>query len=849
VGPRRERRRDTRIALFALFVACLSLPAPLLRAAEPQDQEARIARAVAALTRGRFDEVESILREAEARDPRVAALRGRALSARGRDAEAETALKQAAERAPQSDAALELGLLQMAGGRRDAAMATLQPIVESGPDASTAAALLRVARAARALGRFEAANSYFREAVAAAPDDPGANTAWAELFLEKHNIEDAVTSFQAALKANPEWTPAHLGLARAMVGDNPPAAMMSAARALAINPACGDARLLIAELELNRDRRDDGRKAIERALETNPRSLGAHALLGAIAALDGRQADLDAEVQRAREINPASGEVYRVAAEHLSRHYRFDEAVALARRAVEVDPADARAQAGLGMHLLRTGDEAAARQALDEAFRRDPYDLFTYNLLSLLDALREFETIEDGPIVMRLQRDEAAVMKEYALPLAREALQAFRRRYGFEPRGPILIEMFPRHDDFAVRTLGLPGMIGALGACFGRVVTLDSPRARPPGTFDWRATLWHELAHVITLQMSNARVPRWLTEGISVFEEQRARPEWGREGEADLPAALDDGAVLRIADLDTGFTNPRTIGLAYYQASLVVEHIVARFGDAGLQKLLRAYGDGLQTPAAVSRALGVTLGDLQATFDQALASRFDPVRRALRVPPNLSLDDASLDQLTAAAAAYPDSYPVQRAAGRALKNAGDRAGAVAALERAVSLVPTATGRDGARLPLADIALERGDPARAAELLEAELHHDSSNVELARRLAGLLDGASDGDRDDERVRRVNETIAGLDPFDASAHRVLGQLAVARDDGDTAVREFRAVVAVGAADRADARCDLAEAYFVARRLPEAKRETLAALEIAPLYERAQDLLLKIVERRSR
>ena len=75
--------------------------------------------------------------------------------------------------------------------------------------------------------------------------------------------------------------------------------------------------------------------------------------------------------------------------------------------------------------------------------------------------------------------------------------------------------MFPKHDDFAVRTLGLPGMIGALGACFGRVVTLDSPKARPPGEFQWEATLWHELGHVITLQMSNQRVPRWLTEGIS----------------------------------------------------------------------------------------------------------------------------------------------------------------------------------------------------------------------------------------------------------------------------------------------------------------------------------------------
>ena len=90
-------------------------------------------------------------------------------------------------------------------------------------------------------------------------------------------------------------------------------------------------------------------------------------------------------------------------------------------------------------------------------------------------------------------------------------------------------------------------MVGALGACFGRVVTLDSPRARPPGTFNWAATLWHELAHVVTLQLSNQRVPRWLTEGASVFEERRADASWGREGEIDFLRAYGAGKAIPLA--------------------------------------------------------------------------------------------------------------------------------------------------------------------------------------------------------------------------------------------------------------------------------------------------------------
>ena len=162
--------------------------------------------------------------------------------------------------------------------------------------------------------------------------------------------------------------------------------------------------------------------------------------------------------------------------------------------------------------------------------------------------------------------------------------------------------MFPRHDDFAVRNLGLPGMICALGACFGRVVTLDSPRARPPGDFKWRATLWHEIAHVITLQMSKQRVPRWLTEGVSVYEEQRARAAWGRDQELMFARALNDGEVLSLRDLNGGFSKPETISLSYFQASILVEHIVDVHGDRVLNQLITAYGDGLETEEALGLA-------------------------------------------------------------------------------------------------------------------------------------------------------------------------------------------------------------------------------------------------------
>jgi predicted Zn-dependent protease len=85
---------------------------------------------------------------------------------------------------------------------------------------------------------------------------------------------------------------------------------------------------------------------------------------------------------------------------------------------------------------------------------------------------------------------------------------------------------------------------------------------------------------------------------------------------------------------------------------------------------------------------------------------------------------------------------------------------------------------------------------------------------------------------------------LDPFDAPAQSVVGRYALKQKDAPRAVRALRAALAAGPADRAVAHVDLAEAFLLAGQFGDAKRETLAALEIAPSFERAQDLLLRIV-----
>ena len=93
---------------------------------------------------------------------------------------------------------------------------------------------------------------------------------------------------------------------------------------------------------------------------------------------------------------------------------------------------------------------------------------------------------------------------------------------------------------------------------------------------------------------------------------------------------------------------------------------------------------------------------------------------------------------------------------------------------------------------------------------------------------------------QRIRSLE-----LDPFDANASAVLGRQALSHRDPELAARWFRAALAAGPADRAAAHCDLAESYLGASQPVLAKRQVLAALENAPMYARAQDLLLAIVD----
>jgi len=829
-----------RLAAVVLSASAVAAQTPPNRPAMQQDVVGQVR---TALGRGAVTEARRLAETSQAPAGSKSLAAAMVEIFEGKDDEARTRLTPLATSDPTGEAALELGLLYLRHGRRDEGRQILNRISDFYYNRFQQGQVLndndyaRFARAAQAVGKILLANDAYKLVKGARAD---VQTSWGDMGLVRHDAKIAAESYRAALAADPTWVGAHFGLARAFGDDDPAAAKTAFEAGQRLAPDHPDVWLTLAQRAIEVDDLTATAEALDKLARVRQNSMDEAALRVALAFESKDPAALPAAFKRVDEIDPRSARGLRAAGQQAAHRYRFDEAAEFGRQAVARDPEDAAARSELGLYLLRTGDEKTAREELDTSFKLDNSDRVTYNLLLMLDSLEKFEVVADDTLTYKFPPQDAAVLKPYALPLGREAMKTFTERYGFTPKGPILIEMFDKHDDFAVRTVGLMGLTGALGACFGRVVTMDAPRARPQIDFSWQATQWHELAHVFTLQLSNYRVPRWLTEGISVYEEYRRNPAWGRETALEFGAALAKGKTFGVKGLSDAFKNPENFSLAYFEASLVVEHLENISGTAGLRRLLRAYADGANETEAFALAFGTNLDAVETSYKAFIEQRYGALRDAMKAPPS-QVDPADVEGLKTRAAAAPGNFISQITLGQALFKAGDRAGARTALERAAQLAPQAQGDGSPRAILAQIAVAEGDEPRARRELRALLAHDHTNVDAARQLATLAAGQSVDDHD-----FALRLITYLDPHDAAAHGQLGRRLLAQSKFAEALVEFQATLALGPANLAEAHTDLAEALLKLGRRDEAKKEALAALKEAPTFARAQDLLLAAMGR---
>jgi tetratricopeptide (TPR) repeat protein len=388
-------------------------------------------------------------------------------------------------------------------------------------------ALAQVAFAAWQLERWAEANQIYIQASQLEGAPLSLFVDWGRLYLEKFEPGEAEVIFRDALRSpageEPRWQRGHafLGLAESLGEQGKPGAEQALSEAAKEPGSAMELLVFQVELALREENWERASELINSGMASNSEYLPLLELSCGLSYLQEDDEGFEAAWKRLSEVNPRDARLFEWLGDAEVRRRRLEEAVRHYDKALALDSTCWSAMASKGINLLRLGREQEGVAALELAYENDPYNIWTVNTLRLVDSFDRFERFETDHFSVRLHRDEIVALRSYVEEILETCLEILEKRYDHEVRDKVSFEMYPDHEDFVVRALGIPGL-GALGATFGNVVAMDSPSAREGGEFHWASTLWHEVAHVVTLSLSNSRVPRWFTEGLSMMEEREA---------------------------------------------------------------------------------------------------------------------------------------------------------------------------------------------------------------------------------------------------------------------------------------------------------------------------------------
>jgi tetratricopeptide (TPR) repeat protein len=808
--------------------------------------EHALPRRLSALVKTRTGEYEDALRlateasTAHPEDRGSRALRYELLRRLGRYEQAMTAVEAAlAEKPDDVIAKTTRGLLLDDRGRRAEALAQFDGVIEAynhaDPDPEELAHVARAVVRAHYLSP-NPGDDLLRDALKllvrrldAEPGDVDARLLYADVLQANRGSKSqasATTHYRQILSENPEVAEARVGLARiALVFYDQDEAVDLCRRALASNPRLVSAMNLLAHVHVGDGDYDKADAMWSRASAVDPLDKEARSIRAARLFVSGDEAGFAAIERGVLEHDPTYGRFYAIVATLVGeRQRRYDVAAELTAKAIALDPADASTYVLAGVNLMNLGREDEARSRFEEAYRvaRGYADVQRENFLGILDVLKTFREAKSPHFVLRQHSSESAVMEEYLLPLLAEAREALGEKYGWRPDGPVLVESFHRHDDFSVRSIGVQN-IPALGVCFGRVITLDGPFARPLGSFSWARTAWHEYAHVVTLGISEGQVPRWLTEGLSVHEEKAHKAEWGREMEKELYDRWRNGRLLKMADINSAFRGP-DIMFAYFQGGLIADYLSQTRGFGVVPKILARFAQDVTTERVFREELGIELADFDAKFSEWVGKQvggykmiptwddtsrkvfgelvkkepknaeawirlaWADLQRGLQVDAGASLaearklapdhpevvllegemalrarrQDLAKERFERFLADGHDDLLARLGLSRiALAAGGDSAEAVRQLEAAKACFPRYVGRGNPYLELVKLHTGAGDVAKAVAEMEAYARIATEDFEVRKKLAAHYERAGD----DAGLLRVSREMIDIHPFGA------------------------------------------------------------------------------------
>jgi len=665
-----------------------------------------------------------------------------------------------------------------------------------------------------------------------------------ELALEKNDFALAAEAFQQAVKLDVGESDAHYGLARAYAPSDSEKAEAAIKAALKWHPNHVKSLLLIADEHIDAERYDDAEQVLAQIAKINPHQPRALAYRAVIAHLKNQLESERFQRQAALKHWPTNPEVDFLIGKKLAQKYRFAEGEKYQRQALAFDSKYVPAKIQLAQDLLRLGQEEEGWRLADEAYAADGYNVVAHNLVALQENIAKFRTLEDDGFLVRMDAREADIYGHRVLNLLKRARRELCAKYDVELKQPVIVELFPRQQDFAIRTFGLPGGAGFLGVCFGTVITANSPASQGASPTCWEATLYHEFCHVVTLTKTNNKMPRWLSEGISVYEERQADKTWGQAINPKYRAMLLGDDFVPISKLSGAFLSPPSplhLQFAYFESSLAVQYLVEKHGLPTLKRVLVDLGAGLPINESLARYAG-SLAALDADFAKYAG------QKAQNFAPDADWSEPELPRRATSAQIsewlkdHPKNYAALGRFSRQLMNEGKWEAAKTPLNEMRSLYPDDESATGPHILLADVYRELKDAPAERSALERLAELSDDDVDMFSRLVELATDAEDWQAMQQHALRW----LAVNPLTPAPHRAAASAAEARQDDQLAVESYRALLLLEPFDPAEIHLKLATLLEKTGDLPAAKRHALLALEQTPRYRAAHQRLLAIVRK---
>lgn len=663
-----------------------------------------------------------------------------------------------------------------------------------------------------------------------------------ELALSKSDFALAAEEFQNALKRSPDDPDIHYGLARAYSPSDNELANEHIEAALKINPHHAPTLLLLVDNRIDAENYEEADQVIQQVLDINPLHPEAWAYRAVLAHLRSDEQAEKAAREKALSSWKENPLVDHLIGRKLSQKYRFEEGAAYQRKAIAFDKLYMPAQIQLAQDLLRLGQVDEGWQRAELVFDADAYNVVAHNLVRLQSNMRKFHSLENEDFIVRMDAKEAAIYGQRVLQLLGRAKEQLCAKYDVTINEPVTVEIFPQQQDFAIRTFGLPGGAGFLGVCFGRVITANSPASQGDSPSNLDSVLWHEFCHVVTLQKTRNRMPRWLSEGISVYEERQANRAWGQAMDLIYCRMIEEGALTPVSKLSGAFLRPESplhLQFAYYESSLVVEYLIEQYGRDVVNRVLDDLGIGMPINESLGRYTG-SIDALDSEFEQFARER------ATAYAPKATWESIDAGDVTSpeALAGWLEEHPnnlagLQQYAEFLLADEQYEE-AQEVIERLIQLCPDEAGPGSGYALQAKLCRATGDVQRETTVLEhlAERNSDATDVFLR-----LMELAKDRE-DWKAVAKNAERMLAVNPLIPTPHRFRAEAAEKLHDWPAAASSYRALLEMDPADPALVHFRLAYHLQELQQTDEALRHDLMALEEAPRYREAHRLLLKII-----